>query len=182
MFHKVSKKQYKLELTMDHYGELEFETRNIQAPENMLLCRNNENLWFDKVEPDSAAKVTAGDVIRYLIEHGNTLRIDEPLEQKIVGNGININNLESPSNHRASTTSTPRTHGNSLQLRPTNKIRNNQKVSRKSCSLNHRNFFKDLKVMQETMKFRNNGAGESAIFNFLLFLVTIQHFNQFKNC
>lgn len=74
IFQRVSKTRYELAGSPDQYGELSFEMRNVRAPEPMILRRNEETLWLDRVKPDSVAKVTAGDVVRYLLENGPTMR------------------------------------------------------------------------------------------------------------
>ena len=66
------------------------------------------------------------------IRHADSLRVQEPLEEKVVSYGVEIGNAEAVGDDAASGASSSRAHGNSVILRPVDKILNYKEVVRES--------------------------------------------------
>lgn len=89
-FKRVPPNKYQLQGPLSEYGILSFELRNAEAPEPIILRRDSETLWYERVEPEGTAKVKAEDVKELVDQKG----LSEELKDALTRADIDLSKVQ----------------------------------------------------------------------------------------
>jgi len=79
-FSRIPPNKFRLASLRSEYAVLSFEHRNARPTESLILHRNPDTLWYERINPEENKKVTAQDIVDVISENGGQMLQSKILE------------------------------------------------------------------------------------------------------